>query len=109
MYAITIGMLVRQPVMLSSIVLIKWIPGYTLFLPERDMQKSTCSNTHTLMCTQHKLTWGQSTETDSSERCGWTDLKSVSGGHSSWLHSWNSKLFPKQVRPPLAGLSTITG
>lgn len=47
MYAITIGMLVRQPVMFSSIVLIKWIPGFTLFLPERDMQKSTCSNTHT--------------------------------------------------------------
>lgn len=34
-----------------------------------------------------------------------THLKSVMGGHwCCWLHSWNSKLFPKQLRPPLAGL-----
>lgn len=46
MCALTVRMLVRQPMMLFSFVFIKWIPDLTLILPKRGKKGSHPAETH---------------------------------------------------------------
>lgn len=60
MCALTVRMLVRQPMMLFSFVFIKWIPDLTLILPKRGEEKKEvtlqkCTNIATgCIVIQHK-------------------------------------------------------
>lgn len=109
MCALTVRMLVRQPMMLFSFVFVKWIPDRTLILPKRGKKGSHPAQTHEhsnrlLSDTQNRQgkakyfhvtikSYLRFSPTDMQTRIissRFADLKSDSGGHSSLLHSMNS-------------------